>query len=53
MKNLSKSEIADINGGCFSYYAGWFLREVVGSVTNTPSGEAIAHASAHHATCAH
>jgi len=51
MKDLNKNELVNLNGGCFSYYAGWFIREVVGSVTNSPSGEAIVNASAHHATC--
>jgi hypothetical protein len=51
MKDLNKNELVNLNGGCFSYYAGWFIREVVGSVTHSPSGEAIVNTSAHHATC--
>jgi len=51
MKNLSNSNIVGINGGCFSYYAGWFLRQAFSP--GTPSAEDIASGAVHHATCDH
>lgn len=50
MKNLNSRELKSIDGGCFAYYAGWFLHITFGSGTGA-DGEDMINLTMHHATC--